>query len=112
MCLAIPGKVESIDAEGLVRVGRVNFGGVIKTVCLDLVPDVEVGDYTIVHVGFAISRIDEETALRTLETFSAMGLLEEELAEADEALAKAAAAHQPGCPSESHSAEPLKAGAE
>jgi hydrogenase expression/formation protein HypC len=115
MCLAIPGKVESIDAEGLVRVGRVNFGGVVKTVCLDLVPDVEVGDYTIVHVGFAISKIDEETAQRTLETFRAMGVLEEELAEGDEAFARAAAAPKSACPdgscaeSEAGEANPLRA---
>jgi hydrogenase expression/formation protein HypC len=61
MCLAIPGRVEEITTDGLIRVGRVNFGGVVKSVCLDCVPDVEVGDYTIVHVGFAISKIDEKT---------------------------------------------------
>jgi len=57
----------------------VNFGGVVKRVCLDYVPEVEVGDYTIVHVGFALSKIDEETALKTLEDFRAMGALDEEL---------------------------------
>ncbi len=78
MCLAIPGKVEQI-IEGDVRMGRVNFGGVVKNVCLDYVPEVVVGDYTIVHVGFALSKIDEETALETLELFRKMGSLEEEL---------------------------------
>ena len=67
MCLAIPGKVEEISTDGLIRIGRVNFGGVVKNVCLDYVPEVEVGDYTIVHVGFALSKIDEETAEQTLE---------------------------------------------
>jgi hydrogenase assembly chaperone HypC/HupF len=62
-------------------VGRVNFGGVVKRVCLDYVPEVEVGDYTIVHVGFALSKIDEETAEQTLADFREMGMLEEELAE-------------------------------
>ena len=70
--------------------GRVNFGGVVKNVCLDYVPEVEVGDYTIVHVGFAISKIDEETAEQTLADFRALGVLEEELADGDEALARAA----------------------
>ncbi len=63
MCLAIPGKVEEITTEGDLRIGRVNFGGIVKRVCLDYVPEVQVGDYTIVHVGFALSKIDEETAL-------------------------------------------------
>ena len=74
MCLAIPGRVEQIT-EGDVRMGRVNFGGVVKNVCLDYVPEVVVGDYTIVHVGFALSRIDEETAEETLDLFEKMGLL-------------------------------------
>ena len=75
MCLAIPGRVEQIT-EGDVRMGRVNFGGVVKNVCLDYVPEVAVGDYTIVHVGFALSRIDEQSALETLELFRKMGALE------------------------------------
>jgi hydrogenase assembly chaperone HypC/HupF len=77
--LAIPGKVEEITEENGLRVGRVNFGGVIKRVCLDYVPEVEVGDYTIVHVGFALSKIDEDEAVRTLEVFRQMGVLDEEL---------------------------------
>jgi hydrogenase expression/formation protein HypC len=81
MCLAIPGRVEEITNEGGLRLGRVNFGGVVKRVCLDYVPEVEVGDYTIVHVGFALSKIDEETAEKTLADFRAMGVLDEELAE-------------------------------
>jgi hydrogenase expression/formation protein HypC len=98
MCLAIPGKVEEILTEGGLRIGRVNFGGVVKKVCLDYVPEVEVGDYTIVHVGFAISKIDEETALKTLEDFRAMGMLDEELGTEEEAFARAAAAPQSSCP--------------
>lgn len=98
MCLAIPGRVEEISNEGDLRVGRVNFGGVVKRVCLDYVPEVEVGDYTIVHVGFAISKIDEETARQTLEEFRALGVLEEELAGEEEAFARAAAAPQSPCP--------------
>lgn len=98
MCLAIPGKVEEITTDGLIRVGRVNFGGVVKRVCLDYVPEVEVGDYTIVHVGFAISKIDEATAEQTLADFRAMGMLDEELAEGEEAFERAAKRPQSNCP--------------
>ena len=81
MCLAVPGQVESIHDESGVRMGRVNFGGVVKDVCLAYLPDVAVGDYTIVHVGFALSRIDEASARETLRTFTELGLLDDELAE-------------------------------
>jgi len=79
MCLAIPGRVESIYESGGARMGKVNFGGIVKDVCLAYLPDIAVGDYTVVHVGFALTRLDEETALKTLDTFRQMGLLEEEL---------------------------------
>ena len=98
MCLAIPGKVEEITTEGDLRIGRVNFGGIVKRVCLDYVPDVEVGDYTIVHVGFALSKIDEETARQTLADFRALGVLDEELAGEEEAFARAANCPQSSCP--------------
>jgi hydrogenase expression/formation protein HypC len=98
MCLAIPGKVEAISTDGLIRIGRVNFGGVVKNVCLDYVPEVEVGDYTIVHVGFALSKIDEETAEQTLQDFRELGILEEELGTEEEAFARAAKAPQSPCP--------------
>ena len=98
MCLAIPGKVEEIIEENGLRVGRVNFGGVIKRVCLDYVPEVVVGDYTIVHVGFALSKIDEDEAVRTLEVFRQMGVLDEELGGEDEAFARASTAPQMLCP--------------
>lgn len=98
MCLAIPGRVEEITSDGVVRMGRVNFGGVVKRVCLDYVPEIAVGEYAIVHVGFAISIIDEKTAQETLDTFRAMGVLEEELASEEEILARAAKAPQSSCP--------------
>ena len=78
--------------------GRVNFGGVVKRVCLDYVPEVVVGDYTIVHVGFALSKIDEETALETLDVFRQMGCLMRSLATEEEDFARAAAAPQSPCP--------------
>jgi hydrogenase expression/formation protein HypC len=66
MCLAVPGKVLSITEDQL-RTGTVSFGGVTKDISLALVPDAGVGDYVIVHVGFAISKLDEQAALRSLE---------------------------------------------
>ena len=91
--------------------GRVNFGGVVKRVCLDYVPEVVVGDYTIVHVGFALSKIDEETAKQTLEDFRAMGVLDAELESEEEAFARAAAAPQSSCPDGSCSVGADKVGA-
>lgn len=77
MCLAVPGQVESVFDENNVRMGRVNFGGVVKDVCLAFVPEIQVGDYALVHVGFAISRMDEAAAQETLRTFEQLGVLEE-----------------------------------
>src|SRR5450755_448361 len=98
MCLAIPGRVEEITTDGMITIGRVNFGGVVKRVCLDYVPEIKVGEYAIVHVGFAISVIDEKTAEETLEMFRSMGLLDEELATEEEFFARAAVAPQSPCP--------------
>ena len=98
MCLAIPGRVEDIRTENGIRIGTMNFGGVKKRVCLDYVPELTIGDYASVHVGFAISKIDEETAEKTLADFRAMGVLEEELAGEEEAFARAAADATPPCP--------------
>jgi len=81
MCLAVPGKVEELYADQGTTMGRVNFGGVVKEVCFAYLPDIEVGDYTIVHVGFAISKLDEKSAQQTLKMFADLGLLEEELEE-------------------------------
>ncbi|AXC09479.1 [NiFe] hydrogenase metallocenter assembly protein HypC [Acidisarcina polymorpha] len=78
MCLAIPGQVKEIFEQNGLRMGRVDFGGITKEVCLAYLPEIAIGDYTIVHVGFAISKIDEESALETLNTFREMGLFEEE----------------------------------
>ena len=78
MCLAIPGKVIEVEAESQPRMGKVSFGGIQKRVCLDWIPEVEVGEYVIVHVGFAISKMDEKEALETLSLFEQMeGALDE-----------------------------------
>ncbi len=68
-----------IWGEGPERMATVEFGGVSKTVCLAYVPEVVDGDYTIVHVGFALTRLDEASALETLALFDSLGLLDEEL---------------------------------
>lgn len=76
MCLAIPGKVESIRGDDpLTRMGRVNFGGVIKEASLAYLPGVQVGDYVIVHVGFALSKVDEDEAQKVFEYLKQMGEL-------------------------------------
>ena len=98
MCLAVPGRVESIRDEDGIRIGEVNFGGVVKKVCLDYVPELAVGDYTVVHVGFAISKLDRESAEKTLDLFRQMGALQEEMASEEEAFARAAAATPSPCP--------------
>lgn len=82
MCLGIPGQVTDVtDQDGLLM-GTVDFGGVRKQVCLVYVPDVETGEYVIVHVGFAITKVDRQEAERTLDTLRAMGdAVEAELGE-------------------------------
>ena len=78
MCLAIPGKIESIAGDdSLSRSGKVNFGGIIKEVNLAYVPEAVVGDYVIVHVGFAISKVHEDEAKRTYESLREMSQLDE-----------------------------------
>ncbi|ANZ14393.1 HypC/HybG/HupF family hydrogenase formation chaperone [Streptomyces noursei] len=87
MCLAVPGKVMEIEERDGTRMATVDFGGVVKEVCLEYVPDLVVGDYAIVHVGFALQRLDEESARRTLELFEELGLLQEEFGDPWEAAA-------------------------
>jgi hydrogenase expression/formation protein HypC len=78
MCLAIPGKILSIAGDApLERAGRVKFGGIVKEVNLACVPEAQVDDYVIVHVGVAISRLDEPEAQRVFEYLRQMGELEE-----------------------------------
>jgi hydrogenase expression/formation protein HypC len=84
MCLAIPGKILSLQVENGVRTGRVQFGGIVRNACLEYVPDAEVGDYVMVHVGFAISRVDADQAERTYQALESMGVLEAELADPNE----------------------------
>ena len=81
MCLGIPGKVIEVYETDGIRMGKLDFGGVMKEVCLAYVPEIEVGDYAIIHVGFAITRLDEESAMETLDLLNQIGLVAEELGE-------------------------------
>ena len=81
MCLAIPGKIESVSGDDpLTCMGKINFGGILKEVCLAYVPEAKVGDYVIVHVGFALSRLDEDEAQKVFKYLKQM----EELGEIKE----------------------------
>ena len=78
MCLAIPGKVESITGDDpLTRMGQVNFGGILKEASLAYVPETKIGDYVIVHAGFALSRVDEEEAQKIFAYLKQMDDLSE-----------------------------------
>ncbi|MBI5290693.1 MAG: HypC/HybG/HupF family hydrogenase formation chaperone [Chloroflexi bacterium] len=81
MCLGIPGKViELYQANGM-KMGKVDFGGVVKEACLEYLPEIQVGDYTIIHVGFGISQLDEDEAQQTLKLLREMDMLAGELPE-------------------------------
>ncbi len=102
MCLAIPGKVTSISGEDpLTRTGKIDFGGILKEASLAYVPEVKVGDYVIVHVGFALSRVDEEEAKKVFEYLREM----EELSE----LGQGAAGSPPGAGQPSGALKPQRA---
>ncbi|MFG3658763.1 HypC/HybG/HupF family hydrogenase formation chaperone [Streptomyces sp. NPDC047706] len=90
MCLAVPGRVLGIEERDGTRMATVDFGGVVKEVCLEYLPDLQVGEYAIVHVGFALQRLDEESARRTLELFENLGMLQEEFGDPWEQAGQAA----------------------
>jgi hydrogenase expression/formation protein HypC len=79
MCLAVPGKILEVQQTAASRLGRVQFGGIVRSVSLDFVPEAGLGDYVMVHVGFAISRVDSEEAERTYRVLAELGALDEEL---------------------------------
>jgi len=74
MCLAVPGRVTSILGDGELRSARIDFSGIVREACLAFVPEVDVGDYVLVHVGFAIARIDEAAAKETLAALQSLGM--------------------------------------
>ena len=92
MCLAVPGRILSIGEADGALMADVDFGGVHKGVCLHYVPDAAVGDYVVVHVGFAIQRLDERSAQDTLANFERLGILEEEFGDGFSRAAKQAGA--------------------
>ncbi len=75
MCLAVPGKIIEIYEAGGLKMGKLDYGGVVREACLAYVPEAEVGQYAIIHVGFALSVLDEDEALKTLEAFREIDLL-------------------------------------
>jgi hydrogenase expression/formation protein HypC len=76
MCLGVPGKVVDVFDEDGIRMGTVDFGGITRKACLEYAPEVELGSYVVIHVGFAISVVDEEEAARSYELLEEMGNLE------------------------------------
>ena len=91
MCLAVPGKVLEIKERDGTHMATVDFGGVAKEVCCAYLPDLRAGEYAIVHVGFALQRLDEESARQSLALFQELGLLEEEFGDPWELAAQEAA---------------------
>jgi hydrogenase expression/formation protein HypC len=79
MCLGVPGKIVEIYDTGGLKMGKIDFGGVTREACLDFVPEAELGDYTVIHVGFAISLLSEEEAQETLALLREISNIEEEL---------------------------------
>ena len=79
MCLGVPGKIIEIYDAGGLKMGKVDFGGVYREACLAYVPDVQVGEYTVIHVGFAINRLDEEEAKESLALLKEIVDIEEEV---------------------------------
>src|SRR3954470_24126056 len=95
MCLAVPGKILSLQDRDGTLMSVVDFGGIKKDVCLQYIPDAVVGEYVIVHVGFAIQRLDEESAVRTLAEFEHLGVMKEEFGDAFELAAQQAGMSAP-----------------
>jgi len=90
MCLAVPGRVVSVTERDGTTMAEVDFGGLRKDVCLAYIPDVQIDEYVIVHVGFAIQRLDEKSAQETLANFDKLGILEEEFGDGFELAARQA----------------------
>jgi hydrogenase expression/formation protein HypC len=84
MCLAVPGKIIEITPTDAARMGKVDFGGVIREVCLEAVPDAKLGNYVIVHAGFALNILSEEEAEETLAALRELGDIEAELVAGEE----------------------------
>ena len=79
MCLGVPGKIVEIEENEGLKMAKVDFGGIFREACLDYVPEAKIGDYCVIHVGFAISLVSEEEAMETLELLKQISNIEEEL---------------------------------
>ncbi|HME09180.1 MAG TPA: HypC/HybG/HupF family hydrogenase formation chaperone [Bryobacteraceae bacterium] len=77
MCLAIPGKIVELHEKSCMRMGSVDYGGITREACLEYIADPRIGDYVLVHVGFAVSKVDEQEAARTYRYLSEMEQLED-----------------------------------
>jgi hydrogenase expression/formation protein HypC len=88
MCLAVPGKILNTEECNGMRSARVQFGGITRQISLAFVPEASIGDYVMVHVGFAISRVDAEEAERTYQLLETMGSLDDELSQVDDITAE------------------------
>lgn len=79
MCLGIPGKIVELYQQAGLRMAKIDFGGVLREACVETLPEAKVGDYAIIHAGFALNLLDEQEALETLELLRQAGVLDEEL---------------------------------
>ncbi len=79
MCLGVPGKIVEINEKAGLKIAKVDFGGIFREACLDYVPEAQVGDYCLIHVGFAISLLSESEAMETLDLLRQIGSVEEDL---------------------------------
>jgi hydrogenase expression/formation protein HypC len=86
MCLAVPGKVVELYEKGGLKMAKVDFGGIFREACLDYVPEAKVGDYCVIHVGFALSLLNEEEAMETLDLLKQISDIETELGSSETSL--------------------------
>ena len=79
MCLGVPGKITAIYTSGTLQMAKIDFGGVIREACIEAVPEAKVGDWTIIHAGFALNMMNEEEAQETLDALRQLALIDEEI---------------------------------
>ena len=79
MCLGVPGKITVIYTSGTLQMAKIDFGGVIREACIEAVPEAKVGDWTIIHAGFALNMMNEEEAQETLDALRQLSLIDEEI---------------------------------
>ncbi len=79
MCLGVPGKITDIYTSGTLKMAKIDFGGVIREACVEAIPEAKIGDWTIVHAGFALNRLSESEAQETLDALRELALIDEEI---------------------------------